>query len=69
VRLYLVRPRSPEEQGYVERAQGIHRYEFYESYDLPVELGELRQVVREWEWICNFLGLRGPWEGRPPGST
>jgi len=43
-------------------------YDFYESYDLPVELGELRQVVREWEYICNFLrpsrslGGKTPWE-------
>ena len=42
--------------------------EFYESYDLPLELGELRQVVREWECICNFLrpsrslGGKTPWE-------
>jgi len=55
IRLYVVRPHSPEEQAYVERAQGIHRYEFYESHDLPLDLKELRQVVREWEYICNFL--------------
>ena len=66
VRLYVVRPRSPEEQGYVERAQGIHRYEFYESYDLPLDLGELRQVVREWEWICNFLRPSRPLGGKTP---
>ena len=64
VRLYVVRPRSPEEQGYVERAQGIHRYEFYESYDLPLELGELRQVVREWEYSCNFLRPSRPLGGK-----
>ena len=67
-KLYVVPPRSPEEQGHVERAQGIHRCEFYESYDLPLELGKLRQVVREWEYVCNFvrpsrpLGGKTPWE-------
>ena len=66
VRLYVVRPRSPEEQGHVERAQGIHRYEFYESYDLPLDLRELRQVVREWEWICNFLRPSRPLGGKTP---
>jgi len=66
VRLYVVRPRSPEEQGYVERAQGIHRYEFYESYEVPLELGELRQVVREWEYICNFLRPSRPLGGKTP---
>ena len=35
---------------------------------MPLDLGELRQVVREWEWICNFLrpsrllGGKTPWE-------
>jgi len=68
VRLYVVRPRSPEEQGYVERAQGIHRYEFYESYGLPLNLGELRQVVREWEYICNFSqALKTPEREDPLG--
>ena len=60
--LYVVRP----PQGYVERAQGIHRYEFYESYDLPLNLGELRQVVREWEYICNFLRPSRPLGGKTP---
>ena len=50
----------------MERAQGIHRYEFYESYEVPLELGELRQVVREWEWICNFLRPSRPLGGKTP---
>ena len=68
IRLYVVPPKSPEEQGYVEKAQGMHRYEFYESYEVPLELGELREVVRGWEYVCNFirpdgsLGGRTPWE-------
>ena len=40
--------------------------EFYESYDLPLDLGELRQVVREWEWICNFLRPSRPLGGKTP---
>ena len=28
IRLYVVPPKSPEEQGYVERAQGMHRSKF-----------------------------------------
>jgi len=51
IRLYVVPPKSPEEQGYVERAQGMHRYEFYESYEVPLELGGLREVVRGWEYV------------------
>ena len=43
--------------------------EFYESYDLPLELGELRQVVREWECICNFLRPSRSPGGKTPGST
>ncbi len=66
--LYVVGRRSPEQQAYVERAQGIHGYEFYASYELPLELKELRKVVRQWEYICNFVrswrSLKGktPWE-------
>ena len=66
IRLYVVRPHSPEEQTYVERAQGIHRYEFYGSYHLPLDLEELRQVVREWEYICNFLRPSRPLGGKTP---
>jgi len=66
IRLYVVRPHRREEQAYVERAQGIHRYEFYESYDLPLDLKELNQVVREWEYICNFLRPSRPLGGKTP---
>ena len=38
----------------------------FESYDLPLDLGELRQVVREWEWICNFLRPSRPLGGKTP---
>ena len=58
----MVRPYSLEEQTYVERAQGIHGYEFYESYDLPLDLGELRK----WECIYNFLRPSRPLGGKTP---
>ena len=35
VRLFVVRLRSPEEQGYVERAQGIHRSKFTRAMICP----------------------------------
>ncbi|RLA96012.1 MAG: hypothetical protein DRG32_05850, partial [Deltaproteobacteria bacterium] len=35
-------------------------------YEVPLELGELRQVVREWEWICNFLRPSRPLGGKTP---
>jgi putative transposase len=66
VKLYVVPPRNREGQGCVERAQGMHRYELYESYDLPLDLEELRQVVREWKYICNFLRPSRPLGGRTP---
>jgi len=37
--LYVVPPRSPEEQGYVERAQGIHRSKFMKAMICPWSLG------------------------------
>jgi len=36
-------------------SKGIHRYEFCESYDLPRDLGELSEVLRERDYICNFF--------------
>ena len=57
---------SPKQQAYVERAQRIHRYEFYESYELPLKLSELRQTVREWEYVCNFIRPSIPLGGKTP---
>ena len=45
--------------GVLRRAQGIHRYEFYESYEVPLELSELREVVRGWEYVCQAIHERG----------
>lgn len=53
--LFVLPPRSPKLNGYVERAQGTHRYEFYEAYDLPWTVSELRPHLRRWEWTYNFL--------------
>jgi len=66
VRIYVVRPRSPEEQGHGERAQGIRRSKFTRAMICPRSLGKLRQVVREWEWICNFLRPSRPLGGKTP---
>ena len=33
---------------------------------MPLELGELRQVVREWECVCNFLRPSRPLGGKTP---
>lgn len=66
--LFVLPPRSPKLNGYVERAQGTHRYEFYEAYDLPWTVSELRPHLRRWEWTYNFLRPHQGLDNRTPAE-
>ena len=56
ISLYLLPPRSPKLNGYVERANGTHRQEFYETTaDCPWEIEELNKRLREWEHVYNHV--------------
>lgn len=56
ISLYLLPPRSPKLNGYVERANGTHRQEFYECVaDCPWEVTELNRRLREWEYVYNHV--------------
>lgn len=68
IRLFVLPPRSPKLNGYVERAQGTHRYEFYEAYDLPWTVRELRPLLREWEHTYNFVRPHQALDYRTPAE-
>lgn len=59
---------SPRLNGYLERAQATHRYEFYEAYDLPWTVSELRPRLREWEWTYNLLRPHQALDNRTPAQ-
>jgi len=68
IRLFVLPPRSPKLNAYVERAQRTHREEFYQMLDPPQSLAELRERLRAQETVYNTirphqaLGQRMPWE-------
>ena len=55
IRLFILPPRSPELNGYVERAHRTHTEEFYEVTESSFELAELREALRRWEEIYNTI--------------
>ncbi len=67
VRLFVLPPRSPKLNAYVERAQRTHREEFYQMLDPPDSLPRLRRRLKAWETVYNTirphqaLGQRTPW--------
>ncbi len=66
--LFVLPPRSPKLNGHVERAQGTHRYEFYEAYDLPWTVRELRPLLRRWERVYNFVRPHQALGGKTPAE-
>ena len=55
IRLFVLPPRSPKLNGYVERAQRTHREEFYEITDTDFDILELNKSLREWEFVYNTI--------------
>lgn len=55
IRLFVIPPRSPKLQGYVERANRTHREEFYEVEDIAVELEEHNQQLEQWDLVYNTI--------------
>lgn len=54
-RLFVLPPRSPKLNGCVERGNRTHREEFYEVWDLPWNVTELRPYLLDWERIYNTV--------------
>jgi len=55
IRLFILPPRSPELNGYVERAHRTHTEEFYEVTEGSFEIDELRAELLDWEQTYNAI--------------
>jgi len=55
IKLFVLPPRSPKLNGYVERAQRTHTEEFYEVTDSDFDIFELNKSLRKWEFIYNTV--------------
>jgi transposase InsO family protein len=53
--LFELPPSSPKLNGRVERANRTHREEFYEVYDVDLNLEENNRQLEEWAYICNYI--------------
>jgi len=57
IRLFVILPRSPKRQGYVERSNRTHREEFYEVEDIELLLGGHNRQLEEWNKTNNYVRL------------
>jgi transposase InsO family protein len=55
IELFVLPPRSPKLNGYVERAHRTHTEEFYEVTDSTFDLSDLRQELLQWERTYNTI--------------
>lgn len=55
IKLFVLPPRSPKLNGYVERAHRTHTEEFYEVTRSSFDLAELKGELSEWERIYNTV--------------
>jgi putative transposase len=53
LKLFVLPPRSPKLNGFVERAHRTHIEEFYQIYDYGLDLVSLNLVLSDWERIYN----------------
>lgn len=53
IKLFILPPRSPELNGYVERAHRTHTEEFYEVTESSFDIAELRADLMRWEETYN----------------
>jgi len=51
IKLFVLTPRSPKLNGYVERAQRTHTEEFYEVTDTSFEMPELNRSLLKREGV------------------
>ncbi len=54
--LYVLPPKSPKLNATVERMQETWRGEFYEMYDLPDTVAEIRPYIQRFQDIYNTYG-------------
>ena len=61
IKLYVLPPRSPKKNGYVEIANETYRYEFWNVYEIADTIEETRKLLKKFEYKYNcerfHLGL------------
>lgn len=55
IHLFLIPPRSPKLNCYVERANRMHREEFYEVETIGHTMEEHNRQLEKWEYIYNYV--------------
>lgn len=53
--LFVLPPKSPKLNGHVERSNRTHREEFYEVYDVDLNLEEHNKQLAKWEHTYNYI--------------
>lgn len=53
IKLYVLPPRSPKMNGFVERANETYRYEFWNVYEIPDTIEEARKLLKKYEYKYN----------------
>ena len=53
IKLYVLPPRSPKMNCYVEGANETYRYEFWNVYEIPDTIEETRKLLRKFEYKYN----------------
>ncbi len=53
--LFVIPPQSPKLNGYVERANRMHREEFYEVETIGHTMAEHNQQLERWEHTYNHV--------------
>lgn len=55
IQLFIIPPRTPKLQCFVERANRTHREEFYEVEDIGLTLMEHNQQLEHWDETYNYV--------------
>ncbi len=66
IELFVLPPKSPKLNGTVERMQETWRGEFYEAYELPCTITELRPLVQRFQDLYNTFRPHQSLQQRTP---
>jgi putative transposase len=55
IRMFIIPPRTPKQQAYVERSNRTHREEFYEVEDIALGLEEHNKQLEQWDKTYNYI--------------
>lgn len=68
IQLYVLPPKSPKLNATVERMQETWRGEFYEMYELPDTVTEIRPYIQRYQDVYNTYRPHQSLQRRPPAS-